>query len=77
MPAFGVVEHLDVIEHIGPGILPSAVDLSPDPFTLQQLKKALCHRVVMAVTASTHAAKHVVGFQEALPVAAAELTALI
>jgi hypothetical protein len=77
VPAFWVVEHLDVFEHIGPGILPSAVDLSLDPFMLQQLKKALSHRVVMAVIASTHASTHVVGFQKALPVAAAELTALI
>jgi hypothetical protein len=31
----------------------------------------------MAVTTSTHAAKQVVGFQEALPVAAAELATLV
>ena len=76
MPAFWVVEHLNVIEHISASILPSAVDLSPDPLPLQQLEKAFRYRIVMAVAPSTHAAKQVVGFQEALPVAATELTPL-
>ncbi len=77
MPAFWVVEHLDVVEHISASILPGAVDLSPDPLSLQQLEKAFRYHVVMAVTTSTHAAKQVVGFQEALPVAAAELATLV
>ena len=77
MSAFWVVEHLDVIEYIGSGILPGAVDLSPDPLPLQQLEKAFRYRIVMAVATSTQAAKQVVGFQEALPVTAAELTTLV
>jgi hypothetical protein len=40
------------------------------------LEKAFRYRVVMAVATSTHAAKQVVGFQEALPVSAAELATL-
>lgn len=39
MSAFWVVEDLDVIEHIGSGILPGAVNLPPDPLPLQQLEK--------------------------------------
>ena len=77
MSAFWVVKHLDVVEHISAGILPSAIDLSPDPFALQQLEKAFCYCVVMTISASTHAAKQVVGFQETLPVTAAELTPLV
>ncbi len=77
MPAFWVVEHLDVIEHISASILPGAIGLSPDPLPLQQLEKAFRYCVVMAVATPTHAAKQVVGFQEALPVAAAELAPLI
>lgn len=77
MPAFWVVEHLDVIEHISASILPGAVDLSPDPLPLQQLEKAFRYRVVIAVATSTHAAKQVVGLQDALPVAAIELATLI
>jgi len=40
MPAFGGVEHLDVIEHGATSILPGAVDLSLDSLTLQQLEEA-------------------------------------
>ena len=57
MPAFWVIEHLDVIEYIRAGILPGAVDLSPDPLPFQQLEKAFRYRIVMAVATSTHAAK--------------------
>jgi hypothetical protein len=74
--AFWVVKHLDVVEHVSASILPGAVDLSPDPFPLQQLEKAFRYRVVMAVTTPTHATKQVIGFQEALPVTAAELATL-
>ena len=76
MSAFWVVKHLDVVEHISASILPGAVDLSPDSLPFQQLEKAFRHRIVMAVAPSTHAAKQVVGFQEALPVTAAELATL-
>tara|TARA_Y100001970_G_scaffold243725_1_gene309250 strand:- start:3 stop:272 length:270 start_codon:yes stop_codon:yes gene_type:complete len=74
--AFWVVKHLDVVEHVSASILPSAVDLSPNPFPLQQLEKAFRYRVVMAVTTPTHATKQVIGFQEALPVTAVELATL-
>jgi len=74
--AFWVVKHLDVVEHVSASILPSAVDLPPNPFPLQQLEKAFRYRVVMAVTTPTHATKQVIGFQEALPVTAAELATL-
>lgn len=76
MSAFWVVKHLDVVEHVSASILPSAVDLSPNPFPLQQLEKTFRYRVVMAVTTPTHATKQVIGFQEALPVTAAELATL-
>ena len=76
MSAFWVVKHLDVVEHVSASILPSAVDLSPNPFPLQQLEKAFRYRVVMAFTTPTHATKQVIGFQEALPVTAAELATL-
>ena len=51
MPAFRVVEHLDVIEHITAGILPGAVDFPLDPLLRQQLEEALRHGIVMTVTA--------------------------
>ena len=75
--AFRVVKHLDVIEHIGPGILPCAVDLPLDSLPLQQLKEALSHGIVVTVAASTHAGNQVVSFQKTAPVCAAVLTALV
>lgn len=73
MPTFGVIKHLDVIEHITAGFFAGAVGFSSDAFPLQQLEKAFRNRVVVAVTASTHAADQVVGLEEALPVRTAEL----
>ena len=77
MSAFWVVKHLDVIEHVATSILPRAVDLSLDPLPLQQLEEAFRHSIVVTIAASTHAAQQVVGFQKTLPIAAAELTALV
>ena len=71
MTAPWVVEHLDIIEHIASGNLPSRID-SP----LEQLEEAFGYGVVVAVTTTTHTAHQLIGFQKALPVGAAELTSL-
>lgn len=68
MSAFRVIEHLDVIENITSGFVTRCVDLSSDSLPLQKLEKALGYGVVMAISSPTHAANHVVGLQEALPI---------
>ena len=68
--AFGVVEHLDVIEDVGTGILSCWVNLAANPLALEQLEEAFGYRVVMAIATPTHAADQVVVPQEALPVMA-------
>lgn len=73
MPAFRVVEHLDVIEHVLPGFLPAVVDFSSNAFVLEQLKKALRNSIVVTVTAPAHAGSQVMGLEEVLPVIAGEL----
>ena len=40
LPA-GVVEHLDVVEDIGPGVVASRVDPAPDALALEELEEAL------------------------------------
>lgn len=50
MPAFRVIKHLDVIEHISTCFFTSAVGFPSDAFALQQLEKAFCHGVVVTVT---------------------------
>lgn len=77
MPTFGVIKHLDVIEHITASFFASGIGFSSDAFALQQLEKAFCHGVIVTVTASAHAADQVVGLEETLPVRAAELAALV
>src|SRR5512145_2145261 len=73
----GVVEHLYVVEDVGPGLDTRRVDLATDPLTFEQLEEALGHGVVMAVAAPAHAGGQVVIAQEVLPVVASELTALV
>src|SRR5690606_36925466 len=77
VPAFGVVEHLDVVEHVATRRIPGQVDPSPDPLSLEQLEEALGYGVVVAVAAPAHAADDSVGLQERLPLGAGELAALV
>jgi len=65
---FWVIEHLDVIENITPGFVTCRVGLSSNPFPLQKLEKALGYGIVVAVSPSAHAADHIVGLKEALPI---------
>lgn len=73
MPSNRVVEHLDVVEHVGAGGGPSWVDAALDPLLLQHAEEALGHCIVVAVPATAHARHHPVCLQERLPVAAGEL----
>ena len=72
-----VVEHLDVVEDIGPCLVAAGVDLATDSLPLEKLEEALGYSVVMAVAATAHAAHQVVIAQEVLPAVSGELTALI
>ena len=56
MPAFGVVKHLDVIEHVAPRLGAGTVNLRADPLTFEQLEEAFSHGIVVTVSSSTHAA---------------------
>ena len=54
--AFPIVKTLNVIEHIGLSFTASSVTYPIHTFAFQYAKKTLDHRVVIAVTAGTHAA---------------------
>ena len=77
MPARRVVEHLDVVEYIGSSVIQCRVDLPLHSLPLEQLEEALGDGVVVAISATTHAADHLVILQDSLPLAAGELAALI
>lgn len=54
-----VIKHFDVIKNIAAGFFRRSVDFFLYQITLQQLEKAFCNRVIMAVTATAHAAPSV------------------
>jgi hypothetical protein len=77
IPALRVIEHFYVIEYVLPSFLPRMVDTSPYSFPFQQLKKALSHSIIVAVSASAHAGLKIAGLQELLPVIAAKLASIV
>lgn len=72
-----VVKHLDVVEDVGLGLFAIYVDPALDALAFQELEEAFGDRVVVAVTASAHAADKAVLFQEILPFVPSELRALV
>ena len=72
-----VVEHLNVVKDISPGLIARWIDLSTNALALKQLEEALGYGVVVTIAATAHAGDQIVITQEVLPVMAGELTALI
>ena len=66
MPAPGIVEALDVIEHIGLGLRARAVQLRGRALRLQRGEEAFHHRIVPDVARPTHAAGNAVISEESL-----------
>ncbi len=64
MLAYRVVEHLDVNEHILPGLVAGLVGTAPYPLALEQVEEALDDGVVMTVATSAHRVFQLVGLQE-------------
>ena len=51
MLSLGIVEHLNVVEHILPGIGSGFIGPAPYPFTFEQIEEALRDSVVVTVAA--------------------------
>ena len=64
MFAFGIVEHLDVIEHIGSRVFSGFECSPPNAFSFQQVEKALDHSIIMTVSATAHAVFQIVVAQK-------------
>ena len=77
MTAFRIVEHLDVVEDVLPGVIPGCIGLALDALTLQQLEEAFSDSIVVTVSTSAHACFQPMRRQEIAPVLADELQALI
>lgn len=77
MTALGIVEHLNVVEHVLPGVIPGCIGLALDALTLQQLEEAFSDSIVVTVSRSAHACFQPMRSQEIAPVLAGKLRALI
>ncbi len=64
MSASGVVEALDVVEHVGAGFIPGAIDLACGALSLQRREEALHRGIVPDVAAAAHAAGNALGFEQ-------------
>src|SRR5690606_35292180 len=73
----GVVEPLDVVEHVGPSLVPGPIHLSIRAFGLERLEEALHRRVVPAIAGSAHAASNPHLVEQALELVAGVLAAAI
>lgn len=73
----GVVEHLDVVEDVGAGIIARGVDLPADTLAFERLEEAFGHCVVMEVATPTRAAAQVVIARKRLPLMGGEQAALV
>lgn len=77
MPALGIVEPLNVIEHIGPGFIAGSVDLSICTLGLQRGEEAFHGGIVPAVAPATHAALDSLVREQLLKRLAGVLAALV
>jgi len=66
VPSPGIIEALDVIEHVGFGLVSRAIRLVRRPFGLERGEEALHRGIVPAVAGSAHATGHAVVSQQPL-----------
>ena len=72
-----IVEALNIIKNVSPGLVSRFIDFLPDPLDLQIGKEAFSNRIVMTISLSTHAGLQIVFTQELAPVTAGILNTLI
>ena len=52
--SFRVVEALDVVEHVCPGVVPGSIDLAGTPFGFERGEEALHRRIVPDIAGPAH-----------------------
>jgi hypothetical protein len=77
MPTNRVVEHFDVVKDILARQLPGWINPAFDAFAFEQLEKAFCNRVVMAVSTTTYTGLSMMGSQKGSPFVAGKLAPLV
>jgi len=71
--ALWVIEHLDVIEHVGSRVFSGFVCPATDTFAFQQVEEALGHGIIMAVSTAAHTVFQIVVFEKRCPINTCEL----
>ena len=56
MASFSVIEHLDVVEYIGPGLVPRSIANPMDTFAFERSEEALHSSIVPTIARPTRAA---------------------
>ena len=77
MPTLGIVEALNVVEHVGSGLVPCPVHLTRCPFGFERREEALHRGIVPDVAGAAHRADDIVVGHQALELIAGVLAALI
>ena len=77
MPAFRIVEALNVIEHIGLSLVPRPVGLARRSFGLQRGEEALHRRIVPAIARTAHGTGDAMIGHQALELLAGILAATV
>src|SRR4051794_622570 len=77
MTADRIVEPLDIVEHIRPGLVSGAIYFASGPLGLQRREEALHRRIVPDVAGSAHAADDAAVDHQPLELLAGVLAALI
>ena len=58
MQASAVIEELDVVEDLSPGLIPCVIVLIMNNLIFERAKETLHHRIVITVALAAHAAQH-------------------
>lgn len=77
MAPCAIVKDFDVIKDVSTRQVTGFVDAFADPLLLETAKERLCHSIIPAIAAATHAGFKVIGQTESAPIVAAILTALV
>ena len=77
MTAPAVVKHLDIINDILSGGRSAEILHPENLLNLEAAEEALCHRIVPAITSSTHAGQYSMLFKQFLEIMTAILTASV
>ena len=77
VPARGIVEALDVIEHVLPCLVAREVGFARDPFGLQRGEEVLHRSIVPAVAGPTHQGSYAIVGHQPLELLAGKLAALV